>query len=101
MSEAITQPHAKKDPEQSPTFSATQTPANKTGSPKTTTTVGSYGGSSWRTRPDRIRTVELVAQVTVRQIGRNRQWHIEVGSLKRLATKLTFVIPNDEVKIAQ
>ena len=56
---------------------------------------------SWRTRPDRIRTVELVAQVVVRQIGRNRQWHIEVGSLKRLATKLTFVIPNDEVKIAQ
>ena len=57
--------------------------------------------SSWRTRPDRIRTVELVAQVIVKQIGRNRQWHIEVGSLKRLVTKLTFVIPNDEVKIAQ
>ncbi len=71
-------------------------------SPGLDTTAGlkqntpSRGRGRWRSRADRIRTVEFVAQVIAKQAGRNHQWHIQVGPLMLAGPKQTFVIQNDE-----
>ena len=64
-------------------------------SEETNVLVGSL--VSWRRGADHIRTVELVAQVIVKQTGRNHQWHILVGQLTRPKAKQTFVTQNDKV----
>ena len=62
------------------------TASNKTGSPKTTTTVGSYGGSSWRTNTDHVRTVVFTSQMFTRQEGRAHRWIIDGSPLMAAST---------------
>jgi hypothetical protein len=73
-------------PFQTKTTDPTKRPPIGTDFPKATTTVGLYGGSSWRTNTDYVRTVSFMSQMFTRQEGRAHRWIIDGSPLMSMST---------------